>query len=203
MDESLPLSIIEHYAYCPRQAALIHVEGVWVANADTARGAADHASVDRGVRVESRDGVTTWLSLPVWSERLRLAGVCDAVELVGGLPTPIEYKPVYPRRLHAPASQQLAAQAMCLEEMWGCQVESGFVFTRADRHRHAVAIDSRLRATTELSINACHRIVRERLLPPVLADARCLRCSLAEVCGVDMPSPDVDRAFHPSPETDW
>lgn len=203
MDESLPLSIVEHYAYCPRQAALIHVEGVWAANADTARGEADHASVDRGVRMESRDGVTTWLSLPVWSERLQVAGVCDAVELVDGAPTPVEHKPRFPGHLHAPAAQQLAAQAMCLEEMWGYPVTTGFVFARTDRRRHPVAIDSRLRAATEQSIEACHRILRERLLPPVVADARCPRCSLAEVCGVDLPRADANRAFRVSQEADW
>lgn len=203
MNESLPLSIVEHYSYCPRQAALIHVEGIWAANADTARGEADHTSVDRGVRMESRDGVTTWLSLPVWSARLRLAGMCDAVELVDGVPTPVEHKPRFPRHLHAPAAQQLAAQAMCLEEMMGCAVTRGFVFTRADRRRHPVAIDARLRAATEESIDGCHRMLHERLLPPVVADSRCPRCSLAEVCGVDLPSLDADRAFRVSPETDW
>lgn len=110
--DPLPLSIVEHYAYCPRQAALIHVEGLWAANADTALGEAQHAAVDRAVRSETRGGVVTWLSLPVWSHELAVVGICDAVEIRAGVLTPIEYKPKLPRRLLAPASQQLAVQAM-------------------------------------------------------------------------------------------
>ena len=88
--EALPISIVEHFAFCPRQAALIHVEGLWEANADTARSEADHAAVDRAVRVESRSGIETWMSLPVWSERLALSGICDAVEVGPSGPVPVE-----------------------------------------------------------------------------------------------------------------
>ncbi len=203
MTDPLSLSIVEHYAYCPRQAALIHVEGLWAPNADTARGEADHAAVDRGVRSESRAGVETWLSLPVWSDRLQLSGVCDAVEVVKGVPVPIEHKPRHTARLMAPAAQQLTAQALCLEEMWGCQVLTAAVFTRADRRRHEIAIDSALRAATEVTVRSCHALVRERKLPPVLADRRCEKCSLAEVCGVELPDPDGTSLFVPQHEGAW
>lgn len=203
MPDLLSLSIVEHYAYCPRQAALIHVEGLWAANADTARGEADHAAVDRAVRSESRSGVVTWSSVPVWSDRLQLSGVCDAVEVVDGVPVPIEYKPRHIRRLMAPASQQLAAQALCLEEMWGCEVRVGALFTRADLRRHEILIDSGLRAETEATIASCHEMVQEQRLPPVLADRRCDKCSLAEVCGVDLPEPDKTSLFVPQREAEW
>lgn len=203
MTEPLSLSIVEHYAYCPRQAALIHVEGVWAANADTARGEADHAAVDRGVRSESRAGVETWLSLPVWSDRLHLSGVCDAVEVVDGVPVPIEHKPRHTGRGLAPAAQQLAAQALCLEEMWGCPVLAGALFTSADRRRHEIAIDVPLRAATAVTIRSCHALVRRRKLPPVLADRRCEKCSLAQVCGVELPDRDGTSLFIPQPLGDW
>lgn len=203
MTDPLSLSIVEHYAYCPRQAALIHVEGLWAANADTARGEADHAAVDRAVRSESRAGVETWLSLPVWSDRLQLSGVCDAVEVVDGVPVPIEHKPRRTSRLMAPAAQQLAAQALCLEEMWGCQVLAGALFTRADRRRHEIAIDAPLRAATEETIRSCQALVQERSLPPVLADRRCEMCSLAEVCAVELPDPDGTPLFVPQREGEW
>lgn len=203
MTEPLSLSIVEHYAYCPRQAALIHVEGLWAANADTARGEADHAAVDRAVRSESRAGVETWLSLPVWSDRLNLSGVCDAVEIVDGVPFPIEHKPRHTGRGLAPAAQQLAAQALCLEEMWGCQVLKGALFTRTDRRRHEIAIDVALRAATEVTIRSCHSLVQERRLPPVLADRRCQKCSLAEVCGVELPDPGGTALFVPQCEGEW
>lgn len=203
MLDKLSLSIVEHYAYCPRQAALIHVEGLWAANADTARGEADHAKVDRAVRSESRAGVVTWSSLPVWSERLQLSGFCDAVEVVAGVPVPIEYKPRYTARLKAPAAQQLAAQALCLEEMWGCRVLSAALFTRADRRRHEIAIDAALRAVTEETIRACHALVKGRRLPPVVADRRCDRCSLAEVCGVELPDDAGSTLFMHQHEGAW
>lgn len=202
MPDSLPLSIVEHYAYCPRQAALIHVEGHWAANADTARGEADHAAVDRGTRFESRDGVETWLSLPVWSERLGISGVCDAVEVINGHPIPIEYKPRHAARTMGPAAQQLAAQAMCLEEMWGCAVPVGALFTRADRRRHEISMDSSIRTTTEVTISSCHALLRDRRLPPIVADRRCIKCSLAEICGVELPE-GGPPLFVPQPESDW
>ncbi|MGB3955724.1 MAG: CRISPR-associated protein Cas4 [Brooklawnia sp.] len=204
MADYMALSIVEHHAYCPRQAALIHVEGLWAASADTARGEADHAAVDRAVRSESRAGVVTWSSLPVWSDRLQLTGVCDAVELVEGVPVPIEYKPRHSFRLKAPAAQQLAAQALCLEEMWGCEVVTGVLYTRADRRRHEIPIDAALRAVTEETIRACHALIQDRLLPPVVADRRrCDRCSLAEVCGVELPDPTNSALFVPQPEGAW
>lgn len=204
MSDPLPLSIVEHFAYCPRQAALIHVEGVWAANADTARGEADHAAIDRGVRSETRSGVTTWFSLPVWSARWGLSGVCDAVELQRGIPTPVEHKPRHvASALASAAAQQLAAQALCLEEMWECEVPNGVLFTRADRRRHVVPIDHGLRTDTTETILACHDLIENRRLPPALTDKRCVRCSLAEICGVTLPEPSHASLFATPAEEEW
>lgn len=90
-DDQIAISAIEHYAYCPRQASLIHVEGVWEANSHTASGSVAHAAVDRETRLVLRDGVQTWLSLPVWHDELGLYGVCDVVELHAGVPVPVEH----------------------------------------------------------------------------------------------------------------
>ncbi len=201
--EPLPLSIVEHYAYCPRQAALIHVEGMWSANSDTARGEASHAAVDRAVRSESRDGVTTWLSLPVWSAELGIAGVCDAVELTTDGPRPVEHKPKLSARDRSPAAQQLAAQALCLEEMWGCDVPVGILFTRKDARRHPVPIDAALRSMTIRTIRECHDLLASGVLPPILNDNRCDRCSLIESCGARIPTVGSGSPFTPQPEADW
>lgn len=201
--DPLPLSIVEHYAYCPRQAALIHVEGIWAANADTALGEANHEAVDRATKMERRGGIETWLSLPVWHDDLGITGICDAVEVRDGVPTPIEYKPkLHPRRL-APAAQQLAAQAMCLESMWQTSVTVGVLFTLADRRRHPIAIDEPLRQTTSGTIAACHDLVSRRRLPAPVNDRRCDRCSVAEACGVRMPDLDADTPFRPQQEMVW
>lgn len=202
-NDPMPLSIIEHYAYCPRQAALIHVEGLWATNVDTASGEAQHAAVDRAVRQEARGGVTTWLSLPVWSESLGVAGVCDAVEVTDGVPTPVEYKPKLHRRRLGPASQQLAAQAMCLEEMWGVAVPVGILFTHLDRRRHQVTVDADLRRVTTGTVSDCRELLASGLLPPPLRDVRCDRCSLVEACGVTLPDLDAEASFRSQPEGDW
>lgn len=203
LDDPLPLSIVEHYAYCPRQAALIHVEGVWAASADTATGEAQHAAVDRAVRSESRGGVITWLSLPVWSDALRISGICDAVEVIDDAPIPVEHKPKLSKRRLGPAAQQVAAQAMCLEEMWGKPVRIGVLFTRADRRRHAVEIDDALRATTLATIASCHDMVRANGLPPPVNDRRCDRCSVIEACGVRLPALGAHTPYLPQTEGDW
>lgn len=199
----LALSIIEHYAYCPRQAALIHVEGIWRANADTATGEANHAAVDRAVRAESRDGTVTWLSLPVWHDELGIAGICDAVEVRGGVPIPIEYKPTLPRRRLAPAHQQVAAQAMCLEAMWSTSVDVGFVFTHGDRRRHRIDVDGALRQATKRTIEECHALVASGTLPPPVDDKRCDRCSVAEECGVRLPDLAASVTYAIQPEMTW
>ncbi len=103
-EEILPISGVEHYAYCQRQAALIHMEGVWAENAHTAQGSVAHAAVDRETRLVQRQGYDCWLSLPVHSERLKVRGVCDSVELTPA-PVPVEHKPVRSRQHRSPAAQ--------------------------------------------------------------------------------------------------
>ncbi|MGI5951948.1 MAG: CRISPR-associated protein Cas4 [Brooklawnia sp.] len=202
MRDPLPLSIVEHYAFCPRQAALIHIESQWSSNADTAQGEADHAAVDRGVRSLSREGTVIWSSLPVWSETYRLQGICDVVEFRDGLPVPVEHKPKLHRRTINPAAQQVAAQALCLEEMFDCRIDEGFLFTRKDHRRHLVSVNDWLRQATRSTIKACHELVTSQLLPPPVSDARCKSCSLAEPCGVLIPSEGLDR-FTPRELGDW
>lgn len=101
---SVAISAVEHYAYCPRQAALIHIEGVWADNAHTALGSAEHTAVDRETRLVRRQGHDCWLSLPVHSSRLGVHGICDVVELEP-TPTPMEHKPFRSKRHIAPAAQ--------------------------------------------------------------------------------------------------
>lgn len=124
--EQLLLSVVEHYAYCPRQAAPIHVDAEWVPNSLTAQGTADHAAVDAATRQVSKDGVESWHSLPVWSDELGIYGVCDVVEFSPVGPVPVEYKPSLSRSTQAPAAQQVAAQAMGLEETFDVVIDAGF-----------------------------------------------------------------------------
>lgn len=190
--DSVLLSAIEHHAYCPRQAALIHVDAEWAPNTHTAQGDADHAALDRSTHGENRGKTATWYSLPVWNDDLGIHGFCDVVEVTEGLPTPIEHKPTLSPWSDSPAQQQLAAQAMCLEFMWGSPVKTGVLFTRKDRQRHPVQIDPQLRAATLRTIEAIHDLLDQRRLPPPVNDRRCDRCSLRTACKGDVPLRHLD-----------
>ena len=185
MDEDvLPISVVEHYAYCPRQAALIHVEGIWSDNSDTALGSAQHQAVDRGTRMVRRDGIETWLSLPVGSATLGVAGLCDAVEFRPG-PVPVEHKPIRTRAQRGSVAQQLALQAMCLEEMFDCQISVGIVFANREHRRQEIVINESLRRDTLITLGLAQEMIQEQLLPARVADSRCRRCSLRIMCLVD------------------
>lgn len=198
----LPISAIEHFAYCPRQAALIHVDGQWSANAHTAQGEAEHAAIDRASRGTTRDGIPAWYSLPVWHDELGLYGVCDVVEIADGRPTPVEQKPTLGRWVHGPAAQQLAAQALCLETMWDCSVSHGVIFTRRDRRRHVIEIDDGLRRATIETIVALQKVLASSRLPAVVDDGRCDHCSLRDVCKGTTPV-RIEDPFTAAPEGGW
>ncbi|MCY4616188.1 MAG: CRISPR-associated protein Cas4 [Chloroflexi bacterium] len=176
----VPISAIEHFSYCPRQCALIHVEQTFEENVYTVRGRLSHERVDSG-EVETRPGVRVLRSLPLWSERLGLRGRADVVELRPNEPPfPVEYKV---GRRHSPhADLQLCAQALCLEEMLGVEIPDGAVYSYAERRRHTVAFTDELRRQTVTLINRIREQLRRQILPPAVDDARCPPCSLVHAC---------------------
>lgn len=202
MDEQLPISAIEHFAYCRRQALLIHGDAQWQPSADTAQGEADHSAIDRGTRGTTREGRVAWFSLPLWHDGLGLYGVADTVEIMNGAPCPVEQKPSLSRWANAPAAQQLAAQAMCLERMWDTHVPYGVLFTRKDRRRHEIAIDSDLREATVHTIDALRSALADPVLPDPVWDRRCDRCSLRDACKGAWASKVTDP-FLPAEEGSW
>ena len=181
----IPISALQHYAYCPRQCALIHVEQAFSENVFTLRGQAVHRQVDLP-GVDSRAGVRTERALPVWSERLGLIGKCDVVEFVsGGVPYPVEYKHGAKRdKLHD--NVQLAAQALCLEEMFNMAVPTGAIFHASSKRRREVAIDAGLRATTEAIVASVRTLLDSGLVPAPNFDERCRHCSLIDLCQPQM-----------------
>lgn len=176
----VPISALEHYSYCPRQCALIHVEQSYTDNLYTLRGNRAHERVHTQGD-DSRRGVTVRRGLSLWSHRLGLTGKADAVEFVGTQPYPVEYK-VGTRRPGGHEDLQLCAQALCLEEMLGVVIPEGAVYYHANRHRETIALDSALRARTEASIAAIHQMLAARQLPTAPNDARCRKCSLIDSC---------------------
>lgn len=176
----VPISAIEHYSYCPRQCALIHVEQTFEENVYTVRGRLSHERVDSG-DVETRPGVRVLRALPLWSERLGLRGKADVVELRPGQPPfPVEYK--VGRRRPPHADLQLCAQALCLEEMLGTAIPEGAVYSHAERRRHPVRFTTGLRTQTELLVGQIREQLRHQILPSAVDDARCPPCSLIHAC---------------------
>lgn len=200
---SVPISALEHYGYCPRQAALIHVEGYFASNVDTVRGDLAHEAVNRAGGGSDRRGQRVWHSLPVFSESLGIHGLCDAVEFGDDGPVPIEHKSGrYVRG--GPADLQVGAQALCLEEMFGSSVPMGIVFAGRDRRRHDVPVGDELRRLVREAMLGVRDVIDAHRVPPPVADRRCRRCSLREGCLPDGVSPDVASSlFVPRDEGDW
>lgn len=175
------LSALNHWAYCPRRCGLIHMEREFTDNIHTARGNAEHEKVD-GVHYETRDGRRSATALPVWSDRVGLIGKCDAVEfLADGTPYPIEYKHG-PKRKWLNDDIQLAAQAICLEEMLNRPVPKGAIFHASSHRRREVAITAELKQLVEETAAAIRAMLASGKLPPPVNDARCRECSLKEIC---------------------
>jgi len=179
----VPLSALQHFLFCPRQCALIHLEQQWAENQLTAEGRLLHEAVDQGGR-ERRAGVRLVRSLPLACRRLGLSGVADVVEFHGPeqRPYPVEYKRGRPKA-HRADEVQLCAQALCLEEMLGLTLAEGALFYGESRRRTVVALDAGLRALTEATAAGVQRLFEQGETPPPCYQAgRCGRCSLLELC---------------------
>lgn len=178
--EPILISALEHYAYCPRQCALIHIEQTFTENIYTLKGQLAHQRVDEPT-TRSELGMRVERGLPLWSRRLGLVGRADAVEFRGGVPYPVEYK-VGKRREWEYEAIQLCAQALCLEEMLSCAVPCGAIYYVSSRARREVIFDDTLRATVELCAREVSVMLAGGALPTAPNDERCPKCSLVESC---------------------
>jgi CRISPR-associated exonuclease Cas4 len=178
-EPSVPLSALEHVAYCERQAALIHIEATWSDSADTVRGELAHRVVDLPGTRRRRD-LTTIRALPVHSSRHGLHGVCDLVEITGTTALPVEYKtgPYHPR---GPADLQIAGQAICLTEA-GYHVPFGCLYSAADRRRHQIPVTADLISRTLAAAARMRDLLSQDQMPAARNDRRCRRCSLRDDC---------------------
>ncbi|MEI6214157.1 MAG: CRISPR-associated protein Cas4 [Desulfuromonadales bacterium] len=182
--DPIMISALEHYAYCPRQCALIHVEQVWSENIYTMRGRDVHERVHDDSSHEHA-GVRLERSLPIWSRRLGLTGQGDMVEFHNDVPYPVEYKSGRHRR-GTPETLQLCAQALCLEEMFGVSVLKGAIFWHGSRERQEVIFTDAMRQQVERVTQLVREMLDKRLMPPPVNDKRCDGCSLKESCLPDV-----------------
>jgi CRISPR-associated exonuclease Cas4 len=199
-DDLVPLSALQHWLACPRQCALIHLEGQWEDNRLTAEGNVLHAAVDEH-GAEARGGVRRVTGLLLHSRRLGLSGRADAVEFrpnpdgVGEIAFPVEHK-----RGRSKAGDwdrvQLCAQALCLEEMLGTAVPEGALFYAQTRRREVVALDADLRRRTEEAARGVAAMMRSGRTPPPPDRPlpACRGCSLADLC---LPESGLGRPVEP------
>ena len=178
--EPVMISALEHYSYCPRQCALIHIEQTFDENIYTLKGRMAHERVDQTMmRIE--DDVRVERGLPLWSQRLGLTGKADVVEFHGTVPYPVEYKLGKQRKWQYEAIQ-VCAQALCLEEMIGCPVPRGAIYYCSSHVRREIVFDTQLRETVVLVAEAVRTMLKSMALPPAVNDQRCEKCSLIESC---------------------
>ncbi len=183
--EPILISTLNDYVFCPRRCALKQIEGYWGDNVHTTAGTLLHEHAD-APGYESGEGVTILRALPLVSERYGIAGKADIVEFRpdhGGndVPAPVEYKKGKRRRFDND-DVQLCAQALCLEEMFACEVPTGYIYHAQSRRRREVIFDWQLRAETVRVIEAVRQMLTQGVTPPAELLPRCDGCSLRGVC---------------------
>lgn len=193
-EDFLPLSGLQHFAFCRRQWALIHLEQQWRENLRTTEGALFHRRAHDGGERERRGDTLILRGLPVFSRSLGLSGQCDVVEFHAdpagvsihgedGLwrPFPVEYKRGHPKA-HQADELQLCAQAMCLEEMLCCEIPDGALFYGETRRRVRVPFTPDLREEVRTDAAQMHDLYRRGRTPQVKPTKSCSACSLKDLC---------------------
>lgn len=177
------VSAIQHYSFCPRQCALIHVEQVFEENVHTIKGEIAHKRVHTA-ETSFEGGVKVERDLPLWSERLSLVGRADVVEFPDDkTPYPVEYKlGKIKKRNRYHSDLQLCAQGICLEEMLGVPVPRGAIYHVSSRKRREVEFTPDMRKAVAEIAGKVRDMVDSGTVPPPVDDGRCRDCSLKNVC---------------------
>jgi len=181
----IPISALQHYLYCTRQCALIHVEQLWAESRHTAEGRVLHERADKP-RGERRRGVRTATAMPLAHPGLGIAGIADVVEFhegpEGEQAFPVEYKRGKPKS-HRADEVQLCAQALCLEAMLEQPIAHGALFYGETRRRTDVPFDDALRRLTRETIDATRAMLEANTTPTAqYHPKRCDACSLIDLC---------------------
>ena len=193
-DDYLQLSGLQHFAFCRRQWALIHLEQQWAENLRTVEGNLLHERAHDETQRERRGNVITVRGLSISSLTLGVSGKCDVLEYHANpkgaplpdaeglwLPYPVEYKRGSPKE--GPEDRlQLCAQAMCLEEMLCCDISEGALFYGETRRRERVLFTDELRQTVRDNLAEMHELFRRGHTPRVKPSKACNACSLKDLC---------------------
>ena len=196
-EDWLALSGLQHFAFCRRQWALIHIEQQWQENFLTTAGHLEHERAHDYRQSESRGDILIMRDLRIFSRRLGITGACDVVEFHraygdnDGVPLngreglwsvyPVEYKHGNPKSEDADRLQ-LCAEAMCLEEMLSCDIREGALFYQRTRRRERVELSQELRQTVSSMTQEMHQLFARGRTPRVKPRKACGSCSLNAVC---------------------
>jgi len=193
-EDFLMLSGIQHFTFCRRQWALIHIEQQWADNLRTVEGNIMHENAHNGELREKRGNTVISRGMAVFSRRLGINGICDVVEFhkskngieLHGLEdkydvVPIEYKKGKPKENDADVLQ-LVAQAMCLEEMLVCDIKKGFLYYGEQKRRTVVDISDELREKVQSCCMEMHQLYDRRHTPKVKISKACNACSMKDIC---------------------
>lgn len=206
-EDFLLLSGIQHFAYCRRQWALIHIEQQWEENVRTYEGRCMHENAHNPFLKEKRGDVITVRSMKVFSRELGISGECDVVEFRADPEgiylndrkgrykvVPVEYKSGEPKENDAD-ELQLTAQAMCLEEMLETRIEVGYLFYGKTRHRMEVIFSEALRGKVKKCFEEMHQYYQRGYTPKVRSSAKCKQCSLKNICMPELDGRSKVRSY--------
>ncbi len=193
-EDFIMLSGIQHFCFCKRQWALIHIDMLWEENLFTTEGEIMHEKCHDSSLSESRKNVIISRGMPIFSRRLGISGECDVVEFIkdsnginingkNGLYKvyPVEYKRGKPKENNSDILQ-LCAQAICLEEMMVCTIEEGALFYGETRRRQKVIFTDELRSEVEKNFEHMHQYMKNSHIPKVKPTKGCNSCSLKNLC---------------------
>ena len=189
-DDFLQLSGIQHFAFCRRQWALIHIELEWEENVRTVEGVLLHEKAHDASIKEKRGNLIITRALPIHSRELGISGECDVVEFhkskegitLSGIEgkytvTPVEYKRGKPKNNDFDVLQ-VTAQALCLEEMLCCEIPFGYIYYGEIKHRIKVEFTEELRQKVKSMFLEMHKYFEQRYTPKVKISKSCNACSL-------------------------
>jgi CRISPR-associated exonuclease Cas4 len=193
-DQYLMLSGIQHFLFCRRQWALIHIEQQWEENVRTVEGKYLHEKADQPFIREKRGDKLIVRAMPVKSNELKISGVCDVVEFIRNehgvelsgmegkyLAYPVEFKRGKPKTDESDI-MQLTAQALCLEEMLLCEINTGYIFYNEIKHRVEVPLTPEHKSKVKKMIAEMYDYYKKSYTPKVKTGKFCRSCSLQHVC---------------------
>lgn len=193
-EDYLMLSGIQHFQFCKRQWALIHIEQQWEENVRTVEGQHLHRKADQPFVREKRGDKLIVRAMPVKSDDLGISGICDVVEFIRDdrgieisgaegkyLAYPVEYKRGKPKMDDADLLQ-LTAQALCLEEMLLCEINTGYMFYNEIKHRIEVSLTTEIKSKVRLVVSEMQDYYRRKYTPKVKTGSFCKSCSLHSIC---------------------